>query len=267
MFGTTLPSRDWDLMLFTWVGSPSSSITAKDIYGCGGDQNDGAYCNRALTKVLQKVSTTLDAGRAGEAAQQRRGEVHGQGRSVDSDVRPAAVRDQRRQGEGACRSTRRRRARPGTSPSGRPRNTRSRRLTETRRPASAPGGGGTSSLGSRTEPAVLTYIIRRLLYSVVVLLAGELPHLHVRDGLGRPAGGPEDLARRLRRTVQNVIERKHLDDPIPCGTSTGSRTRHEPVRHDAARRPADPAGPLARDEEHAAARARGASCSRSSSPC
>jgi peptide/nickel transport system substrate-binding protein len=61
MFGTTLPSRDWDLMLFAWVGSPSSSITAKDIYGCGGDQNDGAYCNRALTKVLQQVSTTLDA--------------------------------------------------------------------------------------------------------------------------------------------------------------------------------------------------------------
>jgi len=61
MFGTTLPSRDWDLMLFAWVGSPSSSITVKDILGCGGSQNDGAYCNRALTKVLQKVSTTLDA--------------------------------------------------------------------------------------------------------------------------------------------------------------------------------------------------------------
>ena len=62
MFGTTLPSRDWDLMLFAWVGSPSSSITVKDILGCGGDQNDGAYCNQALSKVLTKVSTTLDAG-------------------------------------------------------------------------------------------------------------------------------------------------------------------------------------------------------------
>jgi peptide/nickel transport system substrate-binding protein len=62
MFGTTLPSRDWDLMLFAWVGSPSSSITSKDILGCGGDQNDGAYCNRALTKVLDTVSKTLDAG-------------------------------------------------------------------------------------------------------------------------------------------------------------------------------------------------------------
>jgi peptide/nickel transport system substrate-binding protein len=63
MFGTTLPSRDWDLMLFAWVGSPSSSITVKDILGCGGDQNDGAYCNQALTKVLNQVSNTLDAGR------------------------------------------------------------------------------------------------------------------------------------------------------------------------------------------------------------
>ena len=62
MSGTTLPPRDWDLMLFAWVGSPSSSITVKDILGCGGDQNDGAYCNRALTKVLNQVSTTLDAG-------------------------------------------------------------------------------------------------------------------------------------------------------------------------------------------------------------
>jgi peptide/nickel transport system substrate-binding protein len=61
MFGTTLPSRDWDLMLFAWVGSPSSPITSVDTYGCGGGQNDGAYCNRALTKVLEKVQTTLDA--------------------------------------------------------------------------------------------------------------------------------------------------------------------------------------------------------------
>jgi len=61
MFGTTLPSRDWDLMLFAWVASPDSPITIKDIYGCGGDQNDGTYCNRALSKVLDKVSVTLDA--------------------------------------------------------------------------------------------------------------------------------------------------------------------------------------------------------------
>jgi peptide/nickel transport system substrate-binding protein len=61
MFGTTLPSEDWDLMLFTWVGSPATPITIKDLYGCGGDQNNMGYCNRAFSNILNKVSTTLDS--------------------------------------------------------------------------------------------------------------------------------------------------------------------------------------------------------------
>ena len=32
LFGTTLPSGDWDLAMFTWVGSPSTPITIKDLY-------------------------------------------------------------------------------------------------------------------------------------------------------------------------------------------------------------------------------------------
>jgi peptide/nickel transport system substrate-binding protein len=61
LFGTTLPSEDWDLMLFTWVGSPATPITIKDLYGCGGDQNNMGYCNRAFSSILNKVATTLDA--------------------------------------------------------------------------------------------------------------------------------------------------------------------------------------------------------------
>jgi ABC-type transport system substrate-binding protein len=61
LFGTTLPSGDWDIVMFTWVGSPSSSITAKDLYSCGGDQNYMNYCNKALTKVQQAVAVELDA--------------------------------------------------------------------------------------------------------------------------------------------------------------------------------------------------------------
>ena len=102
MFGTTLPSRDWDLMLFAWVGSPSSSITVKDILGCGGDQNDGAYCNQALTKVLNQVSTTLDAGERAKLLNAAELKYMVEGHPVDPDVRPAAVHDQRGQGEG-CR--------------------------------------------------------------------------------------------------------------------------------------------------------------------
>lgn len=61
LFGTTLPSQDWDLMLFTWVGSPATPITIKDLYGCGGDQNYMGYCNRRFSNILNQVSTTLSA--------------------------------------------------------------------------------------------------------------------------------------------------------------------------------------------------------------
>jgi len=61
LFGETLASRDWDLMLFSWLGSPDSPITSKDVYGCGGDQNHGGYCNRRLSAILNTVSATLDA--------------------------------------------------------------------------------------------------------------------------------------------------------------------------------------------------------------
>ncbi|MGH3134299.1 MAG: ABC transporter substrate-binding protein [Gaiellaceae bacterium] len=59
LFGTTLPSEDWDLIMFTWVGSPATPITIKDLYGCGGDQNNMGYCNRKLSNILNQVSTTL----------------------------------------------------------------------------------------------------------------------------------------------------------------------------------------------------------------
>jgi len=61
LFGTTLPSQDWDLMLFTWVGSPATPITIKDLYACGGDQNYMGYCNRKFSNILNAVSTTLSA--------------------------------------------------------------------------------------------------------------------------------------------------------------------------------------------------------------
>ncbi|HLG10020.1 MAG TPA: ABC transporter substrate-binding protein [Gaiellaceae bacterium] len=61
MFGTTLPSQDWDLMLFTWVGSPATPITIKDLYACGGDQNYMGYCNKKLSAVLNAVATTLES--------------------------------------------------------------------------------------------------------------------------------------------------------------------------------------------------------------
>jgi peptide/nickel transport system substrate-binding protein len=61
LFGTTLPSEDWDLIMFTWVGSPSTPITIKDLYACGGEQNNMNYCNRPFSKILNQVAVTLSA--------------------------------------------------------------------------------------------------------------------------------------------------------------------------------------------------------------
>lgn len=61
LFGTTLPSGDWDLIMFTWVGSPSSSITTKDLYACGGDQNYMNYCNKKASALLNAVAGELEA--------------------------------------------------------------------------------------------------------------------------------------------------------------------------------------------------------------
>jgi ABC-type transport system substrate-binding protein len=60
LFGTTLPSGDWDLIMFTWVEQPGSKITAKDKLGCGGDINYGNYCNKRASAILEKVATDLD---------------------------------------------------------------------------------------------------------------------------------------------------------------------------------------------------------------
>jgi peptide/nickel transport system substrate-binding protein len=60
LFGTTLISRDWDLMWFGWNQTPSSWITSEDLYACGGEQNYGTYCNRRATRLLDQVSMELD---------------------------------------------------------------------------------------------------------------------------------------------------------------------------------------------------------------
>ncbi len=63
LFGTTLPSSDWDLIMFTYGQTPTSKITANGLYACPnqrGDQNYGQWCNAKATALLNKVTTTLD---------------------------------------------------------------------------------------------------------------------------------------------------------------------------------------------------------------
>src|SRR5262245_27261770 len=60
VFGQVLPSGDWDIFMFTWQGSPTSSATSFGNYGCGGDQNYMNYCNKKVSSMLQKAQFTPD---------------------------------------------------------------------------------------------------------------------------------------------------------------------------------------------------------------
>jgi peptide/nickel transport system permease protein len=62
---------------------------------------------------------------------------------------------------------------------------------------------------------VLTYIIRRLLYSTVVLVLASFLVFTFVTVSGDPLAGLRIAPNVSPLTVQNVIDRKHLDDPIP----------------------------------------------------
>ena len=62
---------------------------------------------------------------------------------------------------------------------------------------------------------MLTYIIRRLLYSIVVLVLASFLVFTFVTYSGDPLAGLRISPNVSELTVQNVIERKHLDDPIP----------------------------------------------------
>ena len=62
---------------------------------------------------------------------------------------------------------------------------------------------------------MLTYIIRRLLYSTVVLVLASFLVFTFVTVSGDPLAGLRIAPNVSEVTVQNVIDRKHLDDPIP----------------------------------------------------
>ncbi|MDQ3671792.1 MAG: ABC transporter substrate-binding protein [Actinomycetota bacterium] len=59
--GGTLTSGDWQAVMFTFLGGPTSSATYFGIGGCGGDQNYGSSCNRKASALLKKAQFTADA--------------------------------------------------------------------------------------------------------------------------------------------------------------------------------------------------------------
>jgi peptide/nickel transport system substrate-binding protein len=60
LFGGTLPSGDWDLIMFTYGGGPDSKITSNTLYSCGGDQNYGEYCNRKASAAFDAATREFD---------------------------------------------------------------------------------------------------------------------------------------------------------------------------------------------------------------
>jgi peptide/nickel transport system substrate-binding protein len=56
---SVLPTREWDMFLFTWIGSPDPGGSV-EIHKCNGDQNDQVYCNRKVTALLDKSQNTVD---------------------------------------------------------------------------------------------------------------------------------------------------------------------------------------------------------------
>ena len=160
-------------------------------------------------------------------------------------------------------SIRRRKAAPGTSRTGPPKQPPVPRCNQgTLRvpPPPLSGGGGTRALGSRTEcrrcdpRADLHHPQTPLQHRRAG--AGELPRLHLRHGLRRSARRPPDRTERLRgdgaERDRPQAPRRSDPEAVPL---LGPRRGHEPVRLDAPRQPPDPARALARDEEHAPTRA------------
>ena len=55
----TLPTRNWDIMLYAWVGSPEPAGSV-NIHRCGGTQNHQNYCSRPASRLLLKSNETLN---------------------------------------------------------------------------------------------------------------------------------------------------------------------------------------------------------------
>ena len=62
---------------------------------------------------------------------------------------------------------------------------------------------------------MLTYIIRRLLYSIVVLIAASFLVFTFVTVSGNPLAALEMTPNVSQQSIDNIKERKHLDDPVP----------------------------------------------------
>jgi peptide/nickel transport system substrate-binding protein len=58
--GGTLTAGDWQVVMFTFLSSPSNTGNFTSIQGCGGDQNYMNACNRKATALLNRAKYTAN---------------------------------------------------------------------------------------------------------------------------------------------------------------------------------------------------------------
>ena len=68
---------------------------------------------------------------------------------------------------------------------------------------------------------MLQYVIRRLLYSVVVLFVASFLAFAFVAKTGDPLAALGSIPESRQQSVENITESKHLDDPSSSGTGTG----------------------------------------------
>ena len=68
--GGMLAAGDYQMVLFTFLGGPTSAGTFFGIAGCGGDQNYSKACNQKASRLLQKAQFTPEAGPRNALVQQ-----------------------------------------------------------------------------------------------------------------------------------------------------------------------------------------------------
>jgi peptide/nickel transport system substrate-binding protein len=60
--GGVISGGNWDIVMFSFAGSPMGAANSKVVHGCGGTSNFARYCNRTVTRLLEQVETTVDDG-------------------------------------------------------------------------------------------------------------------------------------------------------------------------------------------------------------
>lgn len=58
-FGQIVSTGNFDIALFSYVNDPDPSSEVED-WSCGGDENEGGYCNRTVSAELRRSNTVLD---------------------------------------------------------------------------------------------------------------------------------------------------------------------------------------------------------------